>query len=53
MDYPVFYHESIESPETFWSREAQAIDWHRPFDAVLSTASPEFARWFAGGKLNL
>jgi propionyl-CoA synthetase len=53
MDYPVFYQESIESPETFWSREAQAIDWHRPFDAAFSADAPEFARWFAGGKLNL
>lgn len=53
MEYSAFYRESIDSPETFWSREAKAIDWHRPFDTVLSSERPEFPAWFAGGKLNL
>lgn len=53
MDYAAYYRESIDSPHTFWAREAQAIDWHRPFDDVLNATQPEFANWFPGGQLNL
>ncbi|VVE41893.1 propionyl-CoA synthetase [Pandoraea iniqua] len=53
MDYSAFYRESIESPEAFWTREAYAIDWHRPFDAALYESEPEFPHWFPGGQLNL
>lgn len=53
MDYSAFYRESIDSPDTFWGREAQAIDWHRSYDCVLSVERVESPQWFPGGKLNL
>ena len=53
MDYSAFYRESIDSPQTFWRREAEAIDWHVPFETVLDDSTPEFAKWFVGGRLNL
>jgi len=53
MDYEAFFRESIESPQTFWRREAEAIEWHQPFDAVLDDGKIESPMWFVGGKLNL
>ena len=51
--YREFYRRSIEDREGFWAEEARAIDWHRPFDAVLDYGRPPFARWFVGGLTNL
>lgn len=53
MDYPAFYRQSIDDPAAFWAREAEAIDWHTPFEQVLDYARPPFARWFVGGTTNL
>ncbi|MBC3871192.1 propionate--CoA ligase [Undibacterium oligocarboniphilum] len=53
MTYADFYQESIRQPEKFWDREAQLIDWHRPYQQVLDTSCPPFARWFVGGETNL
>lgn len=53
MTYADFYQESIRQPEKFWDREAQLIDWHRPYQQVLDTSRPPFARWFVGGETNL
>jgi acetyl-CoA synthetase len=36
----------------FWARQAEALDWHRPWDTVLEWESP-YARWFVGGQLNV
>ena len=46
MNASRFYRESNDS-------QAQAIDWHRPFNTVLSAARPESVQWFSGGGLNL
>jgi propionyl-CoA synthetase len=53
MDYRDFYRRSIHERDAFWAEEAQAIDWHRPFDTVCDYSNPPFARWFAGGQTNL
>jgi propionyl-CoA synthetase len=44
--------EAIRSPETFWGRAAEAIQWHRPWQAVLDRSNAPFYRWFSGGELN-
>ncbi|MEJ7764214.1 MAG: acetate--CoA ligase [Acidimicrobiales bacterium] len=36
----------------FWARQAEALDWVRPWDEVLEWDLP-FARWFVGGTLNV
>ncbi|HEX7690547.1 MAG TPA: AMP-binding protein, partial [Burkholderiaceae bacterium] len=48
-----FIRESLEDPETFWTREAARIDWQRPFDRVCDTSRPPFVQWFPGGLTNL
>lgn len=43
---------SIRDPERFWGKQAEAIDWHRPYDRVLDDSQQPFTRWFPGGELN-
>ena len=53
--YTQMYRESVEDPESFWRREAQRIDWIKPFSEVrrVSFDEDEFCiRWFADGVLN-
>ncbi|MGC8658278.1 MAG: AMP-binding protein, partial [Desulfomonilaceae bacterium] len=52
MTYAEAYRESLESPETFWGRAAEAIDWQKKWDLVLDRSNPPFYRWFRGGELN-
>ena len=51
--YRQVYTESIETPEKFWEKHAQILDWHRKWDKVLDESNPPFYRWFTGGKLNV
>src|SRR5687768_6535576 len=54
--YAELYRESIEDPEGFWRREAQRIDWIKPFTKVKQTSFQEDdfrIEWFADGTLNL
>ena len=54
--YAEMYRESVESPDSFWRREAQRIDWIRPFTTVKETSFHEDdfgIKWFADGTLNL
>jgi acetyl-CoA synthetase len=54
--YAEKYRESVEDPDGFWRREAQRIDWMRPFTTVKETSFHEddfSIRWFADGALNL
>ncbi|HSW15583.1 MAG TPA: propionate--CoA ligase [Ramlibacter sp.] len=53
MDYPTFYRESLEQPQAFWSRQAELIDWHTPFEQAHDGSHEPFDRWFVGGRLNL
>ncbi|HIA13356.1 MAG TPA: acetate--CoA ligase [Nitrospirales bacterium] len=60
-EYERLYRESIESPDTFWARQAQEhLEWFKPWDSILSydfTTIGEnknpYVQWFIGGKLNL
>jgi acetyl-CoA synthetase len=54
--YSQMYRESVDDPEGFWRREAQRIDWMRPFSTVKECdfSEEQFCiRWFADGTLNL
>jgi acetyl-CoA synthetase len=54
--YQKLYRESVEDPEGFWRREAQRIDWIKPFTTAKQTSFHEAdfgIRWFADGTLNL
>lgn len=51
--YQNLYEESIRNPKGFWARQAELIDWHKPFDKVLDDSRPPFAAWYVGGETNL
>ena len=53
--YAAMYQESIEDNEGFWAREAQRIQWIKPFSEIkdVSFATDDVhIRWFADGTLN-
>ena len=52
-NYRELYRESMESPETFWGREAGELSWTQPWTQLLDWSRPPFARWFVGGKTNI
>jgi len=54
--YPVkgyidFQQNATADIERFWAKEAEKLDWFKPWDKVLEWKEP-FAKWFVGGKLN-
>jgi propionyl-CoA synthetase len=51
--YRDFCAGSLADPQAFWAREAQRIDWHKPFAKVLDYSKPPFRSWYAGGETNL
>ncbi|WP_328804783.1 propionate--CoA ligase [Noviherbaspirillum galbum] len=53
MNYHDFHQQSIRDPQGFWAKEAELIDWQRPFDKVLDYSNPPFTKWFVGGTTNL
>jgi acetyl-CoA synthetase len=54
-DYELLYRESIESPETFWAKQAESVSWIRPWTRVKNTSFqiPVSIRWFEGAQLNV
>jgi acetyl-CoA synthetase len=51
-EYEALYRRSVVDPDGFWSEQAQALLWRRPWEKVLDW-KPPFAKWFVGGQLNL
>ncbi len=51
-EYKKLYDESINSPDTFWAREASELKWQKTWDQVLDW-QPPFAKWFVGAKVNV
>jgi acetyl-CoA synthetase len=54
--YREMYESSVADPEGFWRKEAQRIDWIKPFSVVKQTSFHEEdfgISWFADGTLNL
>lgn len=54
--YETLYEQSIKDPATFWSKQAQIIDWIKPFTIVKNTSFKEedfHIRWFEDGMLNV
>lgn len=46
------YERARKDPEAFWAAEAEKLDWIKRWDKVLEWKAP-WAKWFAGGKLNV
>jgi acetyl-CoA synthetase len=51
-EYERIYKESIDDPDTFWSRIASELHWFKKWDKVLEWNCP-WAKWFVGGQINL
>ena len=51
-EYQKIYNESINTPEKFWDKAAQDIQWFKPYDSVLDGSAKPFYKWFTGGKMN-
>jgi acetyl-CoA synthetase len=47
------YEEAGADRLGFWARQAERLSWARRWDAVLDWSAPPFAKWFAGGRLNV
>ncbi|MEM8684834.1 MAG: acetate--CoA ligase, partial [Pseudomonadota bacterium] len=54
--YDALYRESVENNEAFWAKQAERIDWIKPFTEVkdVSYAKDDLhIQWFADGTLNV
>ncbi len=51
-EYQKLHAESINSPETYWPRQAEELLWQKKWDQLLDW-KPPFAKWFVGGKINV
>ena len=55
-DYARMTQEAQADPESFWRKQAERLDWMRPFTIVKDTSfdAEDFRiRWFADGTLNI
>ena len=50
--YAAVYARWRAAPEAFWAEAAEAVHWHRRWDAVLDASRPPFYRWFPGAQVN-
>jgi len=50
--YEALYCEADADPEGFWAKIAAELHWFKKWDRVLEW-TPPFAKWFAGGQLNI
>ena len=52
--YRTLYAQSLEDPDTFWSQQAELLDWHTRWSAISETdIDTGAARWFVGAQLNV
>ncbi len=51
--YQTHYARSLSDRDSFWSAEADQIEWQTPFTQVCDFSKPPFAKWFVGGTTNL
>lgn len=52
--YTTEYRKSIDTPEKFWSEQAEEFVWKKKWDKVLDWNFDEpDVKWFQGGKLNI
>jgi acetyl-CoA synthetase len=50
---PAVYEEAERDWQGWWVKQAQELDWFKPWDQVLDDSNPPFYKWFVGGKLNV
>jgi propionyl-CoA synthetase len=50
--YDEAYRQSIQDPNAFWGKQAEACHWYKKWDKVLDDSNKPFYRWFIGGVTN-
>lgn len=52
--YNIFYKESIEQTDQYWSKVAENFEWMKPWDSISSGGFENLdMKWFQGAKLNI
>ena len=51
--YDEFHKRSLTERDSFWSEQAQLVDWKTPPQQICDYSNPPFAKWFVGGTTNL
>ncbi len=51
IDTAQHYTEAKDNRLEFWAKQAQCLDWFKPWDRILEW-NPPYAKWFSVGKLN-
>jgi propionyl-CoA synthetase len=46
------YEQSLQDPDRFWAKQAEACHWYKKWDKVLDDSNKPFYRWFTGGEIN-
>jgi acetyl-CoA synthetase len=53
--YEQMYEDSVKHPETFWGKQAERLQWARPWQKVKDCQfeKPVKIEWYKGGELNV
>ena len=53
--YRQMYKESVEQPDAFWAKQAEAFTWKQKWTRIKNTSfkPPVSIKWFEGAKLNI
>lgn len=51
-EFAELHQRSLADPNGFWGEAAEAVDWTRRWDSVLSYDADGTPQWFAGGEAN-
>jgi acetyl-CoA synthetase len=52
LNDPGVYEQAARDPLAWWAKQAEELDWFRPWDQVLDDSNPPFYKWFVGGTIN-
>ena len=50
--YATAHAASLNTPDAYWAKAAEGIDWERRWDSVFDPSSGPYGSWFSGGRLN-
>ena len=53
MNYKEIYSKSYSNPEDFWRSQADAIEWFKKPETILSTDEKGYPLWYKDGELNV
>lgn len=52
-EYKKQWQESIDDMKGFWGKQAESLDWFKPYDSVWEETDLFPGKWFTGGKINV